>query len=66
MVFSEDFLIGGLLFAGIGLAGVQQQAGARHRCCADKVTTIQLVYHFFRTANLLCWTSKNAAATRPI
>ena len=34
-------LDGGLLFAGIGLAGFQQHAGARHRSRADEVTTIQ-------------------------
>ena len=32
---------GGALFAGIGLAAVQQQAGARRRGRADEFTTIQ-------------------------
>src|ERR1700735_4089671 len=54
------------LYAGLGLAGLQQHGGARHCGCADELTTIQLIYHFFRTANLLCWTSMNAADTRPI
>ena len=56
----------GGLFAGVGLAGLQQHRGARQGRSSNKVTTIQLIYHFLSTANLLCWTSKNAAATRPM